>query len=55
MNETRIVTDHHYYVPLTDEEHKQVKQMALDAGLTIKRWVQGCILTQLAKQNKKEE
>lgn len=52
MNEIRIVTDHHFYVPLTDEEHMEVKRRALASGLTIKRWVQGCILTQL---NKKED
>ena len=51
MNEVRIVTDRHYYVPLTDDEHREVRQRALAAGLTVKRWVQGCILTQL---NKKE-
>lgn len=52
MNEeVRVVEDRHFYVPLTDEEYMEVKRRALEARVTIKHWVQGCIREQLKKED----
>ncbi len=50
MNEVRLVTDRHFVVPLTDEEHIEVKMKALDTNLTVKKWVQIAILEKLKKE-----
>jgi len=47
MNEIRVVADRHYVVPLTDEEYKSVKRMALEADLTVKLWIAEAIRNKL--------
>ena len=49
MSRTEQAVDRHYVVPLTDEEHKEVKRRALEANLKIKEWLQVAILEKLYK------
>lgn len=48
MNENIVVEDRHIMVPLSDEEFKDAKILALDVG-SLKRWVRQAIVEKINK------
>ena len=55
MNEAILVVNRHFVIPLSDEEHKAIKQGALDADISQMDWLRQAVLEKLDGQIKKED
>ena len=42
--------DRHVVIPLSDEEHKSVKQLALNADISRKRWLRLAVVEKINKE-----